>query len=306
MQISKISYNFNFKPLNFKGKKVNSSNITTKDLQNLPYITPTFRINSLSHALTSFENKKLLYEIIDNDLKKDDGIILNVKSSFLNTFPLKFAASKKPTLIAICGESASGKTTLNNVIKQYAQANDAEITFLNTDNYFKDISEGIKKAGSFDEFLKTGYDLDSPESFYVDELRENLIALKKGETVLGRKYQPDGTGISKKDALEYSPNKIVIVEGTISALDELRDLFDATIYVQTDDETRKERYIQRALKERNQDEIGALEQWNYIYKAGEKYVQPLKDKCDIVINGEFDEEYIKEIVEKLSHLQKEN
>ena len=155
-------------------------------------------------------------------------------------------------------------------------------------------------AGAFDEFLKTGYDLDSPESFYVDELRENLIALKKGETVLGRKYQPDGTGISKKDALEYSPNKIVIVEGTISALDELRDLFDATIYVQTDDETRKERYIQRALKERNQDEKGALEQWNYIYKAGEKYVQPLKDKCDIIVNGEFDEEYVEEIAEKLT------
>ncbi len=306
MQISKLSYKFNQNFPNFKGKNENSANVSIKNAQKLPYVTPTFQINSLSHALASYDNKKLLEEIIENDLQSDNGVILSVKNSFLNTFPLKFAASKKPTLIAICGESASGKTTLNNVISKYANENNADITFLNTDNYFRDISENIKKAGSFDEFLKTGYDLDSPENFYVEELRQNLIDLKNGEIVLGRKYQPDGTGISKKDALKYSPNQIIIVEGTISALDEIRDLFDATIYVQTDDDKRKERYVKRAIEQRNQDETGALEQWHYICKAGEKYVQPLKDKCDIVLNGDFSEEYIEEIIEKLSHLKKED
>jgi uridine kinase len=48
------------------------------------------------------------------------------------------------------------------------------VTILTTDNYFNDISELIAKFGSFDALRDNGYDVDSPSSFQLDILKEDL------------------------------------------------------------------------------------------------------------------------------------
>lgn len=48
-------------------------------------------------------------------------------------------------------------------------------------------------------------------------------------------------------------NKIVVVEGMASMFGENKDIFDIKVYVETDLELRKERFLTRAYTERNQD-----------------------------------------------------
>ena len=60
---------------------------------------------------------------------------------------------------------------------------------------------------------------------------------------------------------------------------------DAKIYVETDDDVRKGWFLARALNERNQDMANAKKHWDYIIDAGEKYIKPLRNDADIILNG---------------------
>jgi uridine kinase len=76
-----------------------------------------------------------------------------------------------------------------------------------------------------------------------------------------------------------------------------KDIFDAKIYVETDLEIRKDRFLRRAYMERNQDLDNAKKHWDYILGAGEKYVQPYRKEADIIINGDADLGYFTQILE---------
>ena len=69
------------------------------------------------------------------------------------------------------------------------------------------------------------------------------------------------------------------------------------IYVETENDIRRERFISRACNERNQDEENAIKHWNYLIDAGEKYVKPFRDKADLILNGNANLEYFADILE---------
>lgn len=247
-------------------------------------------------------NKSILQKIIQSDLLSDEGIIIDVKDDFIDSFSSKLTQSNKPLLVSISGESACGKSTLVDCIKDYSRQNDIPITFVATDSYFKDISDHIKKAGSFDNLLKSGFDLDAPDNLYMDELVSDLSLLKASKSVSGRKYIPNGSGISQKNAIFYNPNKIIILEGTFANHDKLKPLSDVSIYVETDEKVRFNRYLDRA-KNRNQNINDAIFQFDYVKDTGAKYIVPEKEKCDIVISGEFSKDKIVSTLDKLSLLK---
>ncbi len=264
-------------------------------------------IKSMEEAFNYMENRRILNNLLEQDLESENGIVLDIKKGFIKEFAHKVGTSKKPIMIAVTGESASGKSTFTEVVRNYAQKNNSPITFFKTDSYFRDISDKIKEQGSFGNLMKSGFDLDNPNNFYLDELKENLIDLKEGRETKGRKYLLNGTGVSMKDAIHYNPNKIIFVEGTVAMLDGIGELFDAKIYIEADEEVRKNRLIERA-KERGEDLDEALFHWNYVKEAGRKFVQPVKGKCDIILSGEFDAEYVEFLTHSMSfmHFNEEN
>ena len=77
----------------------------------------------------------------------------------------------------------------------------------------------------------------------------------------------------------------------------VQDVFDIKIYVETENELRKNRFMTRAVEERNQSVENALKHWNYIAQAGEKYVKPFRSEADLVLNGNSDLKYFAEILE---------
>jgi len=173
------------------------------------------------------------------------------------------------------------------------------ITILSADNYFKDISELISKYGDFDTLRDAGYDVDSPDNFNLQQLREDVCKLQKGINVYSPEYLCNGTGISKPNSLPVNSNKIIIVEGMCTLFDDVHDVFDVKVYVDIDDEIRRARFLNRA-KQRNQDENNALKHWDYIKTAGQKYVAPQKKHCDIIINSECDLDYFSHMVEYIN------
>ena len=110
-------------------------------------------------------------------------------------------------------------------------------------------------------------------------------------------YLPNGTGVSMPNAIDVKSSKIIIVEGTATMYEDVKDIFDVKIYVETDDEIRKKWFITRAVEERNQDIENALKHWDYIAVAGEKYVKPYRREADMIINGKADLKYFAQILE---------
>ena len=166
-------------------------------------------------------------------------------------------------LIALCGQSASGKSTICKQIQDCVEELNLPVTILTADNYFKDISDLIKKYGDFDSVRDSGYDIDSPDNFDLKLLKEDLVELQKGNDILSPEYLVNGTGKSKPKSIPVKSNKIIVVEGMCSIYDAVEDIFDIKVFVDVDENERKNRFMNRA-KLRNQDEENALKHWDYI------------------------------------------
>ena len=227
-------------------------------------------------------------------------MIKSYKNDFLDNFSNRLI--NRPTdriLIAICGESASGKSTICNKLKECINQLNLPITILTADNYFKDISDLISTHGNFDALRDAGYDVDSPNNFNLSQLREDICALQKGVDILSPEYLCNGTGVSKPKSIPVKSSKIIIAEGMCTLFDDIHDVFDVKVYVDLDDDIRRSRFLNRA-RQRNQDETNALKHWDYIKTAGQKYVVPQKRHCDIVINSECDLDYFAHMIEYIN------
>lgn len=171
------------------------------------------------------------------------------------------------------------------------------VTVLSTDNYFNDISALINKYGSFDNLRDNGYDVDAPTSFQLDILKSDLEDLANGLDIKAPMYLPNGTGVSMPKAIDVCSQKIIVVEGIATMYEQVKDAFDIKIYVETENELRKSRFMSRATEERNQSEDNALKHWHYITDAGEKYVKPFRSEADLVLNGNSDLNYFAKTLE---------
>ncbi len=254
----------------------------------------------MGREFLAFYLKTKFKQIINWDKKTGQNLFVNIKDDFIERFLDRLISQPKDRiLIGITGESASGKSTICNEILKNTQRLNLPVTIINADNYFNDISHLIKKYGDFDKLRDSGYDVDAPENFQLDLMTKNLSDLKIGHDVLAPKYLVNGTGVSVPLGLPIKSNKIIIVEGMATVFEPVNSLFDIKIYVEIDNKVRKKRFIGRA-KTRNQDKENAYKHWEYVLHAGEKYIQPVKEKCDIIASGECDLEYFSKLLEYIN------
>ena len=232
------------------------------------------------------------------DKKLEKSVIVDMKSDFISRFTKRLINNpQKRILIGITGESASGKSTICSEISNFINRFHQPASIVKTDNYFNDISELIKKYGSFDALRDNGYDMDSPQNFQLDILRKDLEAISMGHDIDIPRYLLNGTGVSVPKSMHINSNKIIIVEGIATMYEAIRDVFDIKIYVETDLDVRKSRFISRAINARNQDPENAQKHWEYILDAGRKYVVPSRECVDIILNGDCSLPYFSQILE---------
>lgn len=236
-------------------------------------------------------------QVLAYDSKCETPLFKKVNPNFVSRFSRRLIDNpSKRLLIGITGESASGKSTICKEIKRTIEQFDLPVSVLSTDNYFNDISKEIKEYGGFDNLRDAGYDLDAPSNFQLDILKEDLIKLSQGVNIKAPMYLPNGTGVSVPNAQEILSQKLIVVEGIATMYESVQDVFDIKIYVETDNEIRKSRFVSRACKERNQDEENAIKHWNYLIEAGERYVKSFRNQADVIIDGNVDLEYFSDIL----------
>ena len=282
----------------FEDEKNGIYHLIEKELNATDKILKPDFTQKTGRELLAFYLQSKFKQVLAYDSKVEEPIFIDVKYDFIQKFSRRLISNpSKRIMIGITGESASGKSTIckeiSNVIKRFSMP----VTILTTDNYFNDISELIKVYGSFDALRDNGYDVDSPESFQLDILREDLNKISQGEDVYSPEYLPNGTGVSIPHSKFVPSNKVVIVEGMASMYKDLKDIFDIKVYVETDLDIRRDRFMTRAYTERNQDLENAKKHWDYIVVAGEKYVKPAREEADIILNGDSNLLYFSQILE---------
>ena len=263
-------------------------------------LKPDFSLKT-GRELHAFYLQTKFQQLRSFDMTAEKPIFAAVKEDFVSRFLSRLISKpEKRIMIGITGESASGKSTICRAIFNMIKSFELPVSILTTDNYFNDISTLIKQYGTFDALRDNGYDIDSPESFQLEVLKEDLLALSQGTSIYAPEYLPNGTGVSIPKSKFVPSNKIIIIEGIASMFEGIEDIFDIKVYVETDLELRKERFLRRAYTERNQDLENAKKHWEYVLGAGKKYVQPAKKLADIVLNGDTDIDYFMHLLEYIN------
>lgn len=241
---------------------------------------------------------KRFKKLFDYDKHSETPVFKQISADFIPRFMSRLINNPdKRILIGISGESASGKTTICNTIKRETEKLDMPVEILSADNYFRDISASIKEKGSFDNLLASGYDVDSPDNFDMEQLYLDLLQLSSGEDVKIPQYLVNGTGISVPRAIQKKSQKIIVVEGMATMYGKVADLFDIKFFVDTAPEIQEKWFLYRAQTSRNQNEENARKQLAYVREASKKYILPKKDASDIFINGAATLDYFTEIID---------
>ena len=179
-------------------------------------------------------------------------------------------------IIGIAGGSGSGKSTLAKRICEYFKD---DCVLINCDDYYyphDDIS--------YDERCKINY--DAPEALDLDLVAEHIKMLKDGCEVVAPTYDFANHTRAKETKI-LKPEKIVIIDGILILYnDELRNLMDLKVFVDSDADERILRRTHRDMKDRGRSIESVMKQYLETVKPmHEKYVEPTKKLADIIVNG---------------------
>lgn len=180
----------------------------------------------------------------------------------------------KPYLIVMAGGSASGKSSIVSYLKEtYPDA----ITVIYFDDYYKSLTHL-----SLEERAKVNF--DHPDAFDMDLLVSHLKELKDNKDIIKPVY--DFTCHDrKKDWETIHPNHIIILDGILSlAIEEIRQLADLKIFVDTPADIRFIRRLERDMIERGRTLESIKNQYlATVRPMHELFVEPSKYFADIII-----------------------
>lgn len=242
-------------------------------------------------------------EILEEDRQQKQPLILSLNENLIIKVVKEFLTNKqKQCLIGITGESASGKTTLVNYVSKALRKRlyNETYTSLCCDDYYKDTSEELKQAGSYEELYKTGFSFDKPDAINLELMRAHLISLKNGCGINAPEYD-FVTCESIPNRAYKNPTRAILAEGLYVLGEELVDLFDIKVYVFTPYENIRERWFERAAS-RGKTGSAAELQFNDVNSTAQIYIRPTMKNADIVVNGLANAEYIEQITTKVINL----
>ncbi len=155
-------------------------------------------------------------------------------------------------VIGVAGGSGSGKTT---VVRRIVESmGDNHVIVLEHDRYYHDHPELRLEE-------RAALNYDHPDSLETDLMVRHVNELRAGSAVELPVY--DFARHARRQATDtFQPRPIIIVEGILIFADaHLRDLMDVKVFVDTDDDTRFIRRLQRDVAERGRTMDSVIEQY---------------------------------------------
>ncbi|WP_125703007.1 uridine kinase [Lacticaseibacillus daqingensis] len=181
---------------------------------------------------------------------------------------------QKPIVIGVTGGSASGKTSVSRAIFDHFSGH--SLLLLEQDSYYK------HSDLPFEERRKINY--DHPLAFDTPLLHQQLRQLINREAVDKPVYDYADHNRAKQ-VVHVAPKDVIIVEGILILADEeLRNLMDIKVYVDTDDDIRIIRRIRRDMKERGRALDDIIGQYLKTVKPSyHQFIEPTKRYADIIV-----------------------
>lgn len=190
-------------------------------------------------------------------------------------------------LIAIGGGSGSGKTTIVRKITEIVP----DFNFIPQDNYYKS-AEYISNSNI------TAFNFDHPEAFDNELLFLQLGLLKSGQGIDMPQY--DFIHHRRKDeTLRLEPKPLIIFEGIMVFFDpKIRSLCDVKLFVDTPDDIRFIRRLERDVKERGRTVDSVVQQYLEVVRPGHyEFIEPTKIYADLIIpEGGFNENALQVLI----------
>ena len=182
---------------------------------------------------------------------------------------------KRPLVIGIAGGSGSGKSTFAELLK--TNLHDTNLTIIKHDYYYRPLDHL-----PLEERVQVNF--DHPKSLDTPMLIEDIKTLLSGKPVQVPQYDFN-LHTRKPENRMVQPTAVLIVEGILIFADAtLRSLFDMKVFIDTDDDDRLIRRINRDIHQRGREIDNVLAQYQKTVKPMHlQFVEPSKRWADIVI-----------------------
>lgn len=201
-------------------------------------------------------------------------------------------------VIGIAGGTGSGKSTLVQKIKEEFRD---EIAILSHDFYYKRHDDM-----SYEDRCALNY--DHPNAFDTDLMIEHIRQLKAW-TVVERPVYDFSIHNRVDETVAVHPAKVVVAEGIlIFENQELRDLCDIKVFIDTDSDVRILRRILRDVRERGRTLDSVVSQYLTTVKPmHEQFVEPSKKYVDLIIpEGGYNRVALEMLNERIHSLLKQS
>jgi uridine kinase len=178
-------------------------------------------------------------------------------------------------IIGICGGTGSGKTTVaHRILENVSQE---QVVYLQQDSYYRNL-------GDMPVELRHRINFDHPDALDNELFINHVRALKAGEAIEMPLYDYT-THTRKAETKRIEPKLVTIVEGILVFADPvLRELMDVKIFVDTADDLRFIRRLQRDVAERGRTVDSVIKQYlETVRPMHLQFVEPSKRYADVVI-----------------------
>ncbi len=181
-------------------------------------------------------------------------------------------------IVAIAGGTGSGKSTLSDTL---ASQNENRVRILRADWYYKDLAHlplDKRNARNFDH----------PDSYDRKRLCEDVARLTTGRETDVPQY--DFRNHMRAGCRRTKPAEFIILEGILVLSDEdIRRHTDLKVFVDTPDDIRLMRRIERDMRERGRTLESVRQQYlSTVRPMHERYIAPSRQWADIALRGDRD------------------
>lgn len=190
-------------------------------------------------------------------------------------------------VIGITGGSGSGKST---IVRKISEAS-KNFVFIAQDNYYR-------SAAFVNNSNITAFNFDHPDAFDSELLYQNLKDLKDGKAVDMPQYD-FVHHCRMEETIHVEPAPLIIIEGLMILYDpNIRSLLDFKIYVDTPDDIRFIRRLQRDIAERGRTVDSVIKQYLDVVRPGYfNFIEPMREFADLIVpEGGYNEKALQVLI----------
>lgn len=183
--------------------------------------------------------------------------------------------NREPFLIGVAGGTASGKTTVCDLIMQNLQ--EQRVVLIAQDSFYRPLT-------AYEHENVGAYNFDHPDAIDTKYLVEVLQKLMLRQSVDIPVY--DFVTHSRSDEkIHIESGDVIIIEGIlVLAMEEIRAMCHMKVFVDTDDDLRLARRLKRDTVDRGRSVDGVITQYTtFVKPMFDTFVSPSKKYADIII-----------------------